>query len=259
MSFDSHFFVCKPEDLPQGFPGWLAALPHPVPRTSWNPITRELLSIDSRAPSDDELSAADPGPWLAVLAAASPTGRHGYEEDTAELFEKLHGGPDDDDEYDGDDHPDDDDDSEDQGRRELDDADIRTPEEHEKAHEKDMDEASEFAAQGIIPFVRDRPHFCCLQITDMELEPLAEALGVEATFEWPLYAPGKVTHVLVQLPDAMVSKLASIAERALDEIVGVVAEARRVHPLSLRYIVRHIAALARKARPQEKMYLLILA
>lgn len=50
MAFYSTFFLSEPDKLQRGFPGWKLPLPEPVTRKSFNPFTREEITITTRAP-----------------------------------------------------------------------------------------------------------------------------------------------------------------------------------------------------------------
>jgi hypothetical protein len=46
----STFFLCKPEELSSGFPGWRPPLAEPVGREITNPFTGKTVTIETRAP-----------------------------------------------------------------------------------------------------------------------------------------------------------------------------------------------------------------
>jgi hypothetical protein len=54
MSLDSVFFLCKPEDLLEVFPGWLPPLPRPVRRTFKHAFTGEWVTAETRVPGEDD-------------------------------------------------------------------------------------------------------------------------------------------------------------------------------------------------------------
>ena len=48
MAIYSTFFLCKPEELSSGFPGWRPALPESVRREVTNPFTGKTMTIETR-------------------------------------------------------------------------------------------------------------------------------------------------------------------------------------------------------------------
>jgi len=46
MAIYTTFFLCKPEELPGGFPGWRLPLAKPVRREFRNPFTGELSVVE---------------------------------------------------------------------------------------------------------------------------------------------------------------------------------------------------------------------
>jgi hypothetical protein len=50
MAIYTTFFLCKPEELPGGFPGWRLPLPTPVRREVRNPFTGAVAVVETRAP-----------------------------------------------------------------------------------------------------------------------------------------------------------------------------------------------------------------
>jgi hypothetical protein len=68
------------------------------------------------------------------------------------------------------------------------------------------------------PFVQRQPHWAAKGLTEVELIPLAEALGVEAKFECPLFAPPSFGAVLQELPSEFNPKLVSLDQGSLQAI-----------------------------------------
>jgi hypothetical protein len=205
MAIYTTFFLCKPEELPAGFPGWRPPLPQPVRRKVKNPFTNELLTIETREPEwpDAEDDALDRD--YQVIA-----GKGSYED-------YLEG---------------------------------RLP-----------------------PFVRVRPHWAAKGLTDLELNPLAKAIGVGSTLECPLYSPPASGAMLHQLPSDMVSQLRALDQRELDAVASRWA-ARMSTPdytqsvtgvklsdgwaaSDAMEILKPIAALASQAKDDHGVYLLI--
>ena len=50
MAIYSTFFLCKPQVLQSGFPGWRPPLPEPISRQVKNPFTGEMMTIKTRVP-----------------------------------------------------------------------------------------------------------------------------------------------------------------------------------------------------------------
>jgi hypothetical protein len=59
MALYSTFFLCKPRELPKGFPGWKLPLPKPVRRKVNDPFTGEKLTVETRDPLWPEYSGDD--------------------------------------------------------------------------------------------------------------------------------------------------------------------------------------------------------
>jgi hypothetical protein len=57
MAIYRTFFLCKPDELQNGFPDWKPPLPHPVSRQFKNPFTRKVQMIETRAPEWPEEAA----------------------------------------------------------------------------------------------------------------------------------------------------------------------------------------------------------
>jgi hypothetical protein len=200
------FFVCDPEQLAAGFPGWRPPLRKPVKRTFKNPFTGEMTTVETREPEwpndeDSELMDRE----FQVVAV---------EGDYADYLE---------------------------GR--------------------------------LPPCIRRQPHWAAKGLTEVELSPLAQAMGVEGKFECPLYGPPSSGAVLQEVPPELLAKLASLDAKALNALAGKWAAARstREHTHSVTgvklndgwsksdalEILQPIVALAQKAAAGQCMYLLI--
>jgi hypothetical protein len=68
------------------------------------------------------------------------------------------------------------------------------------------------------PFVRRHPHWAAKGLTEIELTPLAQALGIAAKFECPLYGPPSSGAVLRELPSELPTKLASLDGNGLKAV-----------------------------------------
>jgi hypothetical protein len=69
MAIYCTFFVCKPQELTEGFPGWLPPLPHPVKREFRNPMTKQVSVIETRRPEWPREDAPSPIPPRYKVAA----------------------------------------------------------------------------------------------------------------------------------------------------------------------------------------------
>jgi hypothetical protein len=205
MAIYTTFFLCKPEELHGGFPGWRPPLAAPVRRQFKNPFTGELSTIETREPE-----------WL---------------EEGEEVFER--------------------------------DYQVVAAEGNYK----------DYLEGRLPPFIRACPHWAAKGLTEVELGPLADALGVVPTFEFSLYCPPSAGATLQQLPLDMPSKLVSQDQPGLQAIAEKWA-ARMSTPeythsvTGVRLndgwtasegmgILRQIVTLARQAAVGQRMYLLI--
>jgi len=59
MAVYSTFFLCEPERLPEGFPGWKLPLAEPVERQIVHPLTRERITIRTREPEWEDYDPND--------------------------------------------------------------------------------------------------------------------------------------------------------------------------------------------------------
>jgi hypothetical protein len=122
-------------------------------------------------------------------------------------------------------------------------------------------------------FVQGQPHWAAKGLTEIELSPLAQAVGVEAKFECPLYGPPSYGAVLQELPPDMLSNLALLDERALKAVAGKwagrMSTPEYTHSVTgvklndgwaqseAMEILQLIVGLARQAAAGQRMYLLI--
>jgi hypothetical protein len=123
------------------------------------------------------------------------------------------------------------------------------------------------------PSVRACPHWGAKGLTEVELGPLAEALGVEPTFQFPLYGPPSSGAVLQELPPEMLSKLVSQDQRGFQAVAAKwaarMSTPEHTHSVTgaklndgwaareAMEILRPIVALTRQATCGQRMYLLI--
>jgi len=199
------FFVCKPQELAEGFPGWRLPLPQPVRREFKNPFTGKVSTIETREPEwQDEGDQAFDRDYQAVAIEGS------YED---------------------------------------------------------------YLERRLPPFVHTLPHWAAKSLTEVELSPLAQAVGVAPRFECPLYGPPASGAVLQELSPDMLSKLALLDERGVDAAAEKWAATMSTPEYTRSMtgsnikdgwtaseameILRPIVALARQAGAGQRMYLLI--
>jgi hypothetical protein len=199
------FFLCNPQQLASGFPGWLPPLPKPVKRQFENPFDGETTTVETREPE-----------W--------PEG------EDAKMMDREH---------------------------------------QVVAIEWNYEDYLE----GRHPqFIQRQPHWAAKSLTEVELSPLAQALGVEAKFESPLYGPPSLGAVLQELPPELVPKLGSLDQRGLlavaEKWAATMSTREYTHSVSGQRlndgwapseaieILQPLAALARQG-PDQRMYLLI--
>ncbi len=123
------------------------------------------------------------------------------------------------------------------------------------------------------PFVQGQPHWAAKGLTEVELSPLAQAVDVEVTIEYPLYGPPSSGAVLLAIPSEMPANLASLDERGLNaaaaEWAATMSTPEYTHSVSgvklndgwtqseAIQVFQPIVALARKASAGQRMYVLI--
>lgn len=80
MAIYTTFFICKPDDLLGGFPGWRLPLAKPIQRQVTNPFTKQSYVIESREPewSGEETAEQPLAPARVVVSG------HGNYEDYLE-------------------------------------------------------------------------------------------------------------------------------------------------------------------------------
>jgi hypothetical protein len=72
MAIYTTFFLCKPEELPVGFPGWRLPLAKPVRRKVRNPFTGKMVVIESREPKWPKGAGDEPDRDYQVVAIEGP-------------------------------------------------------------------------------------------------------------------------------------------------------------------------------------------
>jgi len=68
MAIYTTFFVCRPEELPGGFPGWRLPLAKPVRRKFRNPFTGEESVVETREPEWPDEAGDEPEREYQVVA-----------------------------------------------------------------------------------------------------------------------------------------------------------------------------------------------
>jgi hypothetical protein len=204
MAIYSTFFLCKPNDLLQSFPGWRLPLPTPVRRQLRNPFTGQTSTIETQEPD-----------WT----------------DDEEVLEEDY---------------------------------------HAVVIEGDY----QVHLEGRLPAsLQACPHWAAKNLTEVELGPLAEALGEQPKFASPLYGPPSRGALLQELPSRMLSKLASLDQRGLESLAeswaANVSTPEHTHSATgaelnggwdaseAMQVLQPITALAKRVAPDERMYLLI--
>lgn len=206
MAIYTTFFVCQPEDLVRGFPGWLPPLPNPIRREVRNPLTKQMMVIETRKPEWPPEGAQTPS----AMPHRTVTSIPGSYEDYLE------------------------------GR--------------------------------IKPFVRGKLHWCAKGVTQIELDPLGEVLGLPLLLETALYAHPGSGASLQRLREELPKKLGVLDDTAIEEVASSWA-ARMSAPefthsvsgnkLSDGWtaeqaikILQPLVVLSRQADPRAAMYLL---
>lgn len=205
MAIYATFFVCKPEELLAGFPGWRPPLAKPVRRQFKNPFTGELSSRETTTPE--------------------------WPDEGDEAF-------------------------------------------HREYQVVSIDESYEdYLERRLLPFVRANRHWAAKGLTEVELSPLAQAIGVDPKFECPLYSPPSSGAILQELPVEMASRLLALDQQDLNAVAGQWAATMSTpdytHSVSGERlcddwaaseaiaILQPIVRLARQATTGQRMYLLI--
>lgn len=202
MAVYTTFFLCRPEALPGGFPGWQLPLSKPVRRKVRNPFTGEQLVVESREPDWPDEPGDESAREYRVVAGA---GRY---EDYLE------------------------------GR--------------------------------LPPFVRECPHWAAKGLTDLELAPLLEVVGVPGAMEHPIYSPPSSGAVVQQFPAEFLSKLGSLDQKTIAKRwAAAMSTPEHTHTISglklsdgweasdAEAILKPLVALACRAPAGHYLYLLI--
>lgn len=131
----------------------------------------------------------------------------------------------------------------------------------------------EYLESRLPPFVRAHPHWAAKGLTEIELSPLAAALGVEPNLECALYGPPSIGALVLQLSPDMLSKLSELDRRGVETVAKRWATMRSspeyTHSVTgvklsdgwkasdAMELLLPAVALARQAAGEKQMYLLI--
>lgn len=200
------FFVCHPEELAAGFPGWLPPLLQPVKRKVTNPFTGEEITIESSSPE-----------WPEEENAGVANRQHQVVALSGKYQDYLEG---------------------------------RLP-----------------------SLILREPHWASKGLTEVELGPLVESLGLEAAFSSPLFAPPSLGIMLQEFPIGVIGKLASLDQQAQQQIAedwaAAMSTPEYTHSASDKrisenwdaaeaiQILQPLIQLAREAGPDRRMFLLV--
>lgn len=201
MAIYTTFFLCNPDELLEGFPGWKLPLAVPVRREFRNPFTGELSVVETREPDwPDEVEESDL--------------EYGVDE--------VHG-------------------------------------------------RYEDYLEGRIPgFVRSRPHWAAKGLTEIELGPLCEVVGIGPEIVCPIYGPPTSGAVVQQLPLGLLAKLTSLDLKPIAKLwAAAMSTPDHTHSVSgvklsdgwatedASAILEPLVALARRATAGQQLYLLV--
>jgi hypothetical protein len=201
MAIYTTFFLCRPEELPGGFPGWRLPLAKPVRRKVRNPFTGEVSVVESREPE-----------WP--------------------------------------------DEAGDEAEREYQVVEI------EGSYE-------DYLEGRLPPFVRSCPHWAAKGLTEVELDPLLKATGVNGSMECAIYSPPSSGAVVQQLPAEFLAKLGTLDQKAVAKRwAAAMSTPEHTHsvtgvklsdgwkPSEALEILKPLVALARRTTAGQQLYLL---
>ena len=117
------------------------------------------------------------------------------------------------------------------------------------------------------PFVRQCPHWAAKGLTEEELDPLVEAVGVTGAFECALYSPPSSGGVLQQFPPGVLGRLSQLSPPQMEEVAtrwaAIMSDPDHIvpgegwSPADAMGILKPLVELARKATGDQQLYLLI--
>jgi hypothetical protein len=123
------------------------------------------------------------------------------------------------------------------------------------------------------PFIRARPHWCAKGFTQVELNPLGQAVGIEPALEDALFSPPSSGALLQQLRPDLLSKLLALDKKGVKAIgehwAATMSTPRYTHSVTGKKIsagwsaaeamaiLEPILEIAQQVTGQQGMYLLI--
>lgn len=203
MAIYSTFFVCRPDELPAGFPGWKLPLDKPVLREMRNPFTGQTTVIETREPDWPEEEMSDESlPEIQVVAI--------------------------------------------QGNYQ------------------------DYLENRLPKFVRQCQHWAAKGLTQVELGPLLEAIGVPSAFDTPICGPPSAGAWILGFPQQFPVALAALdlnaAAAKWAEMMSTPEYTHSVSGVKLSdgwttddalELLRPIAALTQTMNPGQQLYVLI--
>jgi hypothetical protein len=201
MAIYTTFFLCRPEELPGGFPGWRLPLARPVRRTFRNPFTGEESVVETREPEWPEEAGDGPEREYQVVVVEGS-----YED---------------------------------------------------------------YLEDRLASFVRSCPHWAAKGLTEVELDPLLKAAGVEGSIEFAIYGPPSSGAVVQQLPAEFLAKLGSLDEKVVaTHWAAAMSTPEHTHSVrgvklsdgwtesEAQEILKPLVSLARRASSGHQLYLI---
>ena len=132
----------------------------------------------------------------------------------------------------------------------------------------------DFLSARLRPFIRACPHWIARDLQDSEVNPLSAVLGVEAPMKRVLFGPPASWGCVDQLPSESLSRLSGLDRQGLEDAArrwaAVMSSPKNTQPLIMdvkmtdgwtvreaRELLGPLAALARRAKGEQKIYLLV--
>lgn len=201
MAIYTTFFLCRPEQLTDGFPGWRLPLAKPVRRTFRNPFTGAESVVESREPEWPDGEGDEPEREYRVV-------------------------------------------------------------EIEGSYE-------DYLEDRLPPFVRSCPHWAAKGLTEVELDPLLRAMGVEKSMECPIYSPPSSGAIVQQLPAEFLARLGSLDQKVVaEQWAAAMSTPEYTHSVTgvklydgwevseAQALLKPLVELARRASAGDQLYLL---
>lgn len=128
----------------------------------------------------------------------------------------------------------------------------------------------EYLQDRLPPFIRSCPHWAAKGLTEIELTPLLEAVGVSAAIDFPIYGPPSSGATIQQLPAEFLAKATSLdQQKVAQKWAAAMSTPEYTHAVSGQKLydgwtagealelLQPLVDLARKASAGQQMYLLI--